>query len=66
MDGSWAENEKILNFRNSKSLNLCIIQLITIEAMSSYEGKFFKVGVFSTRFISETKSVIPQFIAFLT
>ena len=34
--------------------------------MSSYEGRLVKIGGVSTRFISKTKSVIPNFLAFLT
>ena len=31
--------------------------------MSSYEGRFVKIGVVLTRFISKTKSVTPQFFS---
>ena len=35
--------------------------------MTSHENKeFFKIGVVTTRFISETKTVSPNFFAFLT
>ena len=34
--------------------------------MLSYEDQFVKIGVVSMRFILKTKSVSPQFFAFLT
>ena len=45
---------------------LNIFRLTTTEAMSSYQDRFVKIGQLSTRFISKTKSVTPQFFAFLT